>query len=148
MNYGLTGIERSKICELSKSLQTVFYNAECSKILFLDDAEFLYEKRLFDDPESVLNHNANIALAEINFRKQKYIKSIRYFSNELNDLNDSQIFNLAYSYFASDSLVKSKLFFKKLLNSSSSCATAAQYYYAHIAYQNKDFIIINSACFK
>ena len=120
--------------------QALFYNAECSKILFLDDAEFLYEKLLFDYPESVLNHNANIALAEINFRKKNYLKSCRYYSIELNYLNDSQIFNLAYSYFASDSLVKSKLFFKKLLNSSNSCAAAAQYYYAHIAYQNKDFI--------
>lgn len=120
--------------------QALFYNAECSKILFLDDAEFLYEKLLFDYPESVLNHNANIALAEINFRKKNYLKSCRYYYIELNYLNDSQIFNLAYSYFASDSLVKSKLFFKKLLNSSNSCAAAAQYYYAHIAYQNKDFI--------
>ena len=120
--------------------QALFYNAECSKILFLDDAEFLYEKLLFDYPESVLNHNANIALAEINFRKKNYLKSCRYYSIELNYLNDSQIFNLAYSYFASDSLVKSKLFFKKLLNSSNSCAAAAQYYYAHIAYKNKDFI--------
>ena len=119
--------------------QALFYNAECSKILFLDDAEFLYEKLILDFPESILNHNANIALAEINFRNKKYLKSISYYSNELSGLSDSQIFNLAYSYFASDSLSKSKLFFKKLLNGSSSCVPAARYYYAHIAYQNKDF---------
>ena len=32
--------------------QALFYNAECSKILFLDDAEFLYEKLILDFPES------------------------------------------------------------------------------------------------
>ena len=69
--------------------QALFYNAECSKILFLDDAEFLYEKLILDFPESILNHNANIALAEINFRNKKYLKSISYYSNELSGLSDS-----------------------------------------------------------
>ena len=117
----------------------LFYNAECSKILFLDDAPLLYKRILDKYPQSILCHKANLSIAEISFREKKYQKSILYYSKENEDLNDAQIFNLAYSFFLVDSLKQSKLYFGRILNSKSTFSQAAKYYFAHIAYKNKKY---------
>tara|TARA_B110000238_G_C16139857_1_gene445723 strand:- start:1189 stop:4233 length:3045 start_codon:yes stop_codon:yes gene_type:complete len=117
----------------------LFYNAECSKILFLDDASLLYQRILDKFPESILCHKANLSIAEISFREKKYQKSILYYSKENEVLSEVQIFNLAYSYFSVDSLKQSKLYFGRILNSKSDFSHAAKYYFAHIAYKNKKY---------
>ena len=82
----------------------LFYNARCSQELSLENAEDLFLQLLDEYPFSIYYNEAYLALYQINFTQENYTKAIDFLL-KLNELNNKQRFDLAYSYFQIDSLL-------------------------------------------
>ena len=116
----------------------LFYNARCSQELNLENAEDLFFQLLDEYPFSIYYNEAYLALYQINFKQENYSKAINFLL-KLNELNNKQTFDLAYSYFQIDSLDLAKLNFSKLLQIESDYQSASKYYFAHISYQSQNY---------
>ena len=79
--------------------------------LNLENAENLFVQLLDEYPFSIYYNEAYIALYQINFKQENYSKAINFLL-ELNEMNNKQRFDLAYSYFQIDSLDLAKLNFQ------------------------------------
>ena len=81
---------------------------------------------------------ANLALAEIYYREQDFNKTIAYYLKVNNhDFDNGHTFKLADSYFMLDFFDEATYYFSKLLHKESKYASTAQYYFAHISYQQE-----------
>ena len=116
----------------------LFYNARCAQELNLENAEDLFVQLLDEYPFSIYYNEAYLALYQINFTQENYTKAIDFLL-KLNELNNKQRFDLAYSYFQIDSLDLAKLNFSKLLQIESDYQSASKYYFAHISYQSQNY---------
>ena len=120
-----------------------YYNAKCAKYLFANDAIDLYENFLKYFSYSSYHQSVYEDLAFLYLRDLDYNKAISNFLL-IENFSDKPylIFNIAYSYFSLDSLNDAQYYFSKILNIDSKYSIPAQYYYSHIAYENK---LYNSA---
>ena len=91
--------------------KALFYNARCSQQLNLENAEDLFVQLLDEYPFSIYYNEAYLALYQINFKQENYSKAINFLL-KLNEMNNKQRFDLAYSYFQIDSLDLAKLNFQ------------------------------------
>ena len=128
-NIILSGQENEKL---------TYYNAKCSKELFLSDAVTLYNEFLEKYPYSSYSDQVYEDLGIIYFNSENYYKALS--SLELIKDLDSRnyiVFKLGYICFRLDSLDASIYYFSKLIDKQSKYASPSRYYYAYIAYQNK-----------
>ena len=114
-----------------------YYHAKCAKELFASDAVHLYQKFLLDFPFTSFRDKVNEDLAFLYLRQKDYTRAIPFLEGlEELDVQPYLMFNLAYAYFITDSLIEAQYYFSKIINIDSKYAPAAQYYSAYIAYRN------------
>jgi len=121
-----------------------YYMALCAIELFNDDAEYRMEQFIAHYPESPSTRMAYFEMGKYKYRNKKYDRAL-YFFNKVwkQNLSKNQLaeyyFKRGYCYFKEDNLTKAAKMFYEILNSDSKYASPANYYYAHIAYINKNY---------
>lgn len=68
------------IFENIESDEALFFSAECSKILSLNDAKYKFYKHLLEYPNSSSRSKSNLGLAQIFYRENNYKKDNRVLS--------------------------------------------------------------------
>jgi TolA-binding protein len=131
--------------DASQTMHTnaLYYQAICAYELFHPDAGTLLNAFLDEYPESVKSGIAHFYLARINYREKKYRNAIPHFEKtDISFLTNEEIaeyyFKLGYCYFVKSDFEKASRSFNEITNVPSKYQTAAQYYYAHIAYSNNN----------
>lgn len=80
---------------------------------------------------------------KILYKQKKYRQAVDYFEKtDISYLTNEEIpeyyFKMGYSYFSTKDLQKATKSFHEILAYQSKYKTAANYYYAHVAYQNNN----------
>jgi TolA-binding protein len=120
-----------------------YYRAVCSYELFHPDAGILLNTYLDEHPESLKNSMAHFYLARLDYREKKYRNAIPHFEKTdiyylTNDEIAEYYFKSGYCYFVKSDFEKASKSFSEITGVESKYQTAAQYYYAHIAYSNNN----------
>jgi tetratricopeptide (TPR) repeat protein len=121
-----------------------YYRALCSIELFNNDAEYLIARFIANYPESPRTRVAYFEMAIYKYRKGNYQEALFYFDKVWKqNLTKEQLyefyFKRGYSYFKTDNLTASAKMFYELLNKDSKFTAPAQYFYAHVAYLDKNY---------
>ncbi len=121
-----------------------YYKAVCAYELYHPDAGALFSSYLDQYPEGLKSGMAHFYLARINYREKKYRNAIPHFEKtDIYYLNNDEIaeyyFKLGYCYFVKADYEKASKSFNEIVRVESRYQTAAQYYYAHIAYVNDNY---------
>ena len=129
---------------INNSINASYYKAVCAYELFHPDAAQLFSSFIDDNPESLKNSLAHFYLGRINYREKKYRNAIPHFEKtDIYYLNNDEIaeyyFKSGYCYFIKPDLEKASSRFNEIIRVESRYQSAAQYYYAHIAYVNDNY---------
>ena len=121
-----------------------FYAAKCAVYLFNNDAEFRLFAFISNHPESSLIKKAIYEMALFQYQKKSYRKAIEYFNKvDISSLSEEETaeyyFKLGYAYFMHRDYDKAKLAFYEIKDIKSDYTAPAIYYYAHIAYMEKNY---------
>jgi tetratricopeptide (TPR) repeat protein len=121
-----------------------FYIAQSAYILYNSDAEFLLKAFLDDFPESMHANETKLTLANWYYRKRKYKDAINWFNQiELYPLNKDEkegfYFKRAVSFMNTDRKEEAINDFFRILDSTGPFAETANYYYAHLNYEKKNY---------
>ncbi len=121
-----------------------YYEALCALELGNDDAESLFLKFIKDHPENPLTKQAFFQIGKSYFKQNKYADALRWFDKvQASELSGSQNteykFRKGYAYFATDDYKNAQLLFSEIKNRKSPYTEDATYYFAYIAYLNKDY---------
>jgi tetratricopeptide (TPR) repeat protein len=121
-----------------------FYAAWCASLLFHREAEYLLITYLDNHPVSPNRSRATIELAKYFYQQKKYKKAIEWLAkideSALSEEEYSEIwFNTGYAYYKTNDYEKASQAFFKIIDKDSKYNSAANYYYAHIAYLNKNY---------
>jgi tetratricopeptide (TPR) repeat protein len=121
-----------------------YYNAICAIELFNKDGELYLKQFIYDHPESPKVRSAYFYLGKYNYRKKKWRESLDWFEKvDIYDLTTEELsefyFKRGYSYFNTDKFAEAKKDFYEIKDVDNKFAGAAKYYYAHIAYQEKNY---------
>lgn len=124
-------------------MNALYYQSICAYELFHPDAGNLLNTFLDENPESVKSGIAHFYLARLDYREKKYRNAIPHFEKtDIYYLNNDEIaeyyFKLGYCYFSKQDFEKASKSFNEITGVESKYQTAAQYYYAHIAYSNNN----------
>ncbi|MGZ3943525.1 MAG: tetratricopeptide repeat protein [Mucilaginibacter sp.] len=132
----------SKLSLVKENAQ--YYEAFCALQLGNDDAESLVLKFSKDHPENPLTKLAFFEIGKYYFKQQKYADALQWFdkvsAGELSGSENVEYkFRKGYSYFATNDFTKAQLLFSEVKNADSPFTIDATYYFAYIAYLNKDY---------
>lgn len=121
-----------------------YYIAVCAAELFHKDAEYLLLSFVNEYPENPNYYAAQYDLGNYYFRQKKYKKAVEWFAKiEKNELTtarrDELNFKLGYSYYMTIEYDAASKAFAEMKDGNSKYASAAQYYYAHMAYVNGNY---------
>ena len=121
-----------------------YYEAFCALELGNDDAESLFQKFIYDHPENPLTKLAYFEIGTYYFKQEKYKESLEWFdkvaAGDLNGAENTEYkFRKGYAYFATNEFNKAQLLFGEVKNADSPYTIDATYYFAYIAYLNKDY---------
>lgn len=121
-----------------------FYTAICAIELFNEDAEYLISRFIAEHPENSKVNAAYFHMAKFQYRQKQYHKAINWFNKlNKNKLNDEELdeyhFKLGYSYFMRKKYNKASAQFYEIKDLNTKYSAPAKYYYAHIAYQDKNY---------
>src|SRR3569833_496127 len=121
-----------------------YYEAFCAMQLGNADAESLILKFSKDHPENPLTKLAFFEIGKLYFKQGKYQDALKWFdkvsSGELSGAENTEYkFRKGYAYFATNDFTKAQLLFAEVKNSDSPYTIDATYYFAYIAYLNKDY---------
>ncbi|MCQ2375672.1 MAG: tetratricopeptide repeat protein [Salinivirgaceae bacterium] len=121
-----------------------YYAALCALELFNNDAEYRIHDFIERYPESPRTRVAYFEMGRYQYRVQRYQEAVDYFDKVWKqNLNQDQLcelyFKKGYSYFKLEQYDKASKMFYELLNKESIYTAPATYYYAHIAYMNKNY---------
>ncbi|HNW69924.1 MAG TPA: tetratricopeptide repeat protein [Bacteroidales bacterium] len=121
-----------------------YYQAVCALQLFNADAENLMMAFIKDYPENPKVNSGYFKLADYYFKNKDYPNALLAFSktdatqlsaDELSDYN----FKSGYCYFVQQDYTNAKKFFYEAITKESKYTAPATYYYAHIAYTEKNY---------
>jgi TolA-binding protein len=120
-----------------------YYSALSGAELFHPDAELELVRFIEKYPESLKTKTAYFNAAKVLYKQKKYKQAVNYFEkSDISYLSNDEIaeyyFKLGYSYFSTNDLTQASKSFHEILNVESKYKTAANYYYAHVAYQNNN----------
>src|SRR4030095_3188151 len=120
-----------------------YYMALSGAELFHPDAENELIQFTQNHPESLKAKLAYFHAGKILYKQKKYKKAVDYFEKtDISYLENEEIpeyyFKLGYSYFSIKEYQKASKSFHEILQVESKYKTAANYYYAHVAYQNNN----------
>ncbi len=121
-----------------------YYLALCAIELFNDDAEYRISQFIADYPESPRTRVAYFEMGRFKYRNRKYDEALYYFDkvwkqNLTKDQLNEYYFKKGYCYFKLDNLEQSAKMFYEILDKDSKYSGPANYYYAHVAYMDKNY---------
>lgn len=121
-----------------------YYEALCALELGNDDAESLFLKFIKDHPENPLTKLAFFQIGKSYFKQAKYTDALKWFNKvqagELNGRENTEYkFDKGYAYFSINDFKNAQLLFSEIKNKQSPYTEDATYYFAYIAYLNKDY---------
>ncbi len=121
-----------------------FYIGFCAAELFNKDAEYLLTRFVRNHPESSKNGAAILELSNLFYRLKQHKKAIEWFEKVDKSLISKEdlpayYFHLGYSYYMTSDYDKAIKAFNEIKDTDSKYASAATYYFAHIAYVNKNY---------
>ena len=121
-----------------------YYEALCSLELGNDDAESLFLKFSKEHPENPLTKLAFFQIGKYYFKQGKYQDALTWFNKvDAGDLNGRENteykFRKGYAYFSINDYKNAQLLFSEVKNRRSPYTEDATYYFAYIAYLNKDY---------
>ncbi|MCY7409571.1 MAG: tetratricopeptide repeat protein [Chitinophagales bacterium] len=124
-------------------INSLYYNAFCSKQLNRPDAEQLFIDLVNDYETNPTTRRAYFQLADIYFQNKKYDKSLTWLKKvDVNDLSADELlqykFESGVSYFFKKDFVKAKPFFAELKNEKGDYYFPSNYYYGYVAYKQND----------
>lgn len=148
--YGAAQKLFNKTIELIKDEQSEvrinaeYYAAICSIELFNTDAEYRLKKFMNNYPENPKIKMANFQLGKLQYRQKKYNNAAQTLSSvDIYDLSGEELteyyFKLGYSYFMLKNYEKAKKPFFEIKDIDTKYFEAANYYYSHIAYTEKNY---------
>jgi TolA-binding protein len=121
-----------------------YYEAFCALNLGNDDAESMFLRFIKEHPENPLTKLAYFQIGKSYFKQGKYEDAIRWFdkveASELNGHDNTEYkFRKGYAYFSLKDYKNAQLLFAEVKNKRSEFTEDATYYFAYIAYLNKDY---------
>ena len=121
-----------------------YYEALCALELFNKDAEHLLTQFVVNHPESPQVKIAYFQLGRYNYRKRKWEKVINWFDQvDIFDLTKEEIaeydFKKGYSFFMLEKYNEAKELLYEIKDVDTKYTTPARFYYAHIAYLDKEY---------
>jgi TolA-binding protein len=121
-----------------------YYEAVCALELGNDDAESMFLRFIKEHPENPLAKLAYFQIGKSYFKQDKYTDAITCFNKvDAGDLSGSENteykFLKGYSYFSINDYKNAQLLFAVVKNTRSPFTEDATYYFAYIAYLNKDY---------
>lgn len=121
-----------------------FYNALCAAKLYHREAEYLFLKYMDEYPVSASKPRAVYELASYFYLQKKYKKAIEWYEKSdpsilSEEENSEYYFRKGFAYYKSNDYEKASQAFYPILDKDSKYNSAANYYYAHIAYLNKNY---------
>lgn len=121
-----------------------YYAAACGIELFHKDGEWMMKEFIRLYPESNKVKWAYFYLGKSNFRKKKYEETIEYLEKvDIYELNKEDLaelyFKRGYSYFSVNNNEKAKADLYEIKDVDNKYSQPANYYYSHIAYQEKNY---------
>ncbi|MGI8893134.1 MAG: tetratricopeptide repeat protein [Bacteroidia bacterium] len=123
---------------------SAYYKAVCAMNLYHRDAETLLMNFIDHYPENPKAGIATFQLGKLYYRDKKYKNAIEWFervdkyylsAQEKDEFN----FKLGYSYYNRQEFDKASNSFYEVKNNTSKYGPPSSYYYAHIAYLNKNY---------
>ncbi len=150
--YGLAQMEYERVLAKAESwspmfvANTEFHILECAYEQWAPNTEVLIEAYIQKYHESVWQNSARYLLGKLYYRGGQYDKALEMFDNfEPRSLSEADFqeytFQKAYSLFVLNKYDKASPLFSLLKDEGSKYASAATYYYAHIAYEEKRFAV-------
>jgi len=121
-----------------------YYHALCGLELFNNDAENLLVEFINTYPESPKVKLAYFHLGRYKFRKKKYDEANEWFAKiDVYDLNNEELaeyhFKSGYSHFMEEEYDKASKALFEIKDIDTKYTQPARYYYAHIAYLQKNY---------
>ncbi len=136
-------LAQDNIVNVNDRINAEYYSALSGAELFHPDAENELVRFTQKYPESLKARMAYFHAGKILYKQKKYKNAITYFEKtDISYLSNDEIpeyyFKKGYSYFSVKDYPNASKSFHEILNVESKYKTAAQYYYAHVAYQNNN----------
>src|SRR6202012_2923304 len=121
-----------------------YYEALCALELGNDDAESMFLRFIKDHPENPLTKLAFFQIGRSYFKQQKYNEVLKWFNKvdagELNGRDNIEYkFEKGYVYFIQKDYKDAQELFSEVKAKRGAYAEDATYYFAYIAYLNKDY---------
>jgi TolA-binding protein len=121
-----------------------YYEALCALELGNDDAESMFLRFIKEHPENPLTKLAYFQIGRSYSRQGKYTEALVWFdkvkADQLNGRENIEYkFRKGYAYFATNDYKNAQLLFSEVKNTRSPFTDDAIYYFAYIAYLNKDY---------
>jgi len=121
-----------------------YYAALCASQLFHPDATKRFEKFIDSYPQNAQVNDASFELGKLQLTNKDYRKALESFSNvDRYELTPEQLnefyFKIGYAYFKTENLKKARENFALLIDNPNKYNIPANYYYAHIAYSEKNY---------
>ncbi|MDP9046811.1 MAG: tetratricopeptide repeat protein [Bacteroidota bacterium] len=121
-----------------------YYEALCALELGNDDAESMFLRFIKDHPENPLTKLAYFQVGRYYSKQEKYTDALVWFNKvSAGDLagseNTEYKFRKGYAYFATNDYKNAQQLFGQVKNARSQFTDDAVYYFAYIAYLNKDY---------
>lgn len=127
-----------------RSTKASFYMAWCSIELFRPEAEQEMKAFIKKNPESNLKQAAYFQLGRQQYRSKKYKTALQWFKKVdayslTTDQRTEYQFKMGYAYFQREKLEEARKYLFEIIDVSGEYNAPANYYYAHIAYLNKNY---------
>lgn len=135
-----THIDRNSLIRIDAE----YYNAICAIELFNKDGEWLLKNFINEHPENPKVKTAYFYLGKSNYRKKKYKEALDWFAKvDVYDLSNEELaefyFKRGYCSFINEKYAEAKKDFYEIKDVDNKYALSAKYYYAHIAYYEKNY---------
>ena len=137
-------LDRSSTVYSDKRSEAEYYKALCSVELFRPGAEEEMKKFIRNYPESNKIQSAYFQLGRQQYRNKKYKAALLWFKQvdpyvlHHNELTEYR-FKIGYSYFRKKDYENARKNFYEIIEVAGDYNAPANYYYAHIAYLNKNY---------
>ena len=121
-----------------------YYEAFCALNLNNDDAESMFLRFIKEHPENPLTRQAYFQIGKSYFKQGNFEKSLEWFNKvqagELNGHDNTEYkFRKGYAYFSIGNYKEAQLLFAEVKAKKTEFTEDATYYFAYIAYLNKDY---------
>lgn len=121
-----------------------YYEAVCALNLGNDDAESMFRRFIKEHPENPLAKVAYFQIGKSYFKEEKYADALKWFdmvqASELTGSENAEYkFDKGYTYFELKDYQKAQVIFSEIKDRHSPYSEDATYYFAYIAYLNKDY---------